>query len=293
MVERMHGRIMVDSTEGHGTHFTVTVPLPMHEDSSPDQLPQAAKELVDTGVTLAIPADNPHRPAIERQLRAWQIPVWETGTEQRGILLTLIGKDGIESAVQAANWHGPGLILADSLGISAQGKSDNPILSLPLRRDELYRCLCRAAGIVDSDPALRSPDALEPEQTAQSLRILLVEDNQVNQLVASSILKKLGHTVESAENGQRALDAMAAGEFDLILMDCQMPIMDGYEATRRIRQNSDWQAVPIIAVTANVMQGDRDDCITAGMNDYVTKPFKREELRAAINRWTPPRPQEP
>ncbi len=293
LVERMHGRIVVDSSEGRGTHFTVTVPLPMHEDSSPDQLPQAAKGLVDIGVTLAIPADNPHRPAIERQLQAWQIPVWAPGTEQQGILITLIGKDGIEGAVQAANWQGSGLILADSLGISAQGKSDHPILSLPLRRDELYRCLCRAVGILDSDPAQHSRDELEPEQTAQSLRILLVEDNQVNQLVASSILKKLGHTVESAENGQRALDAMAAGEFDLVLMDCQMPIMDGYEATRRIRQNSDWQAIPIIAVTANVMQGDRDDCITAGMNDYVTKPYKREELRAAINRWTPPRLQEP
>ncbi|MEP4465834.1 response regulator, partial [Marinobacter alexandrii] len=185
------------------------------------------------------------------------------------------------------------LILADSLGTSAQGKPDHPILSLPLRRDELYRCLCRAIGILRTDPVLQSTDALEPAQTTKSLRILLVEDNQVNQLVASSILKKLGHTVESAENGQRALDAMAAGEFDLILMDCQMPIMDGYEATRRIRQNSDWQQVPIIAVTANVMQGDRDDCITAGMNDYVTKPYKREELRAAINRWTQPRPQEP
>ncbi|WP_322003458.1 response regulator [Marinobacter alexandrii] len=293
LVERMHGRIMVDSTEGRGTHFTVTVPLPMHEDSTPDQLPQAAKGLVDIGVTLAIPADNPHRPAIERQLQAWQIPVWNLGTEHRGILITLIGKDGIEGAVQAENWQGPGLILADSLGTSAQGKSDHPILSLPLRRDELYRCLCRAIGILRTDPVLQSTDALEPAQTTKSLRILLVEDNQVNQLVASSILKKLGHTVESAENGQRALDAMAAGEFDLILMDCQMPIMDGYEATRRIRQNSDWQQVPIIAVTANVMQGDRDDCITAGMNDYVTKPYKREELRAAINRWTQPRPQEP
>ena len=293
LVERMHGRIMVDSTEGRGTHFTVTVPLPMHEDSTPDQLPQAAKGLVDIGVTLAIPADNPHRPAIERQLQAWQIPVWNFGTEHRGILITLIGKDGIEGAVQAENWQGPGLILADSLGTSAQGKSDHPTLSLPLRRDELYRCLCRAIGILRTDPVLQSTDALEPAQTTKSLRILLVEDNQVNQLVASSILKKLGHTVESAENGQRALDAMAAGEFDLILMDCQMPIMDGYEATRRIRQNSDWQQVPIIAVTANVMQGDRDDCITAGMNDYVTKPYKREELRAAINRWTQSRPQEP
>lgn len=293
LVERMHGRIMVDSTEGRGTHFTVTVPLPMHEDSSPDQLPQAAKGLVDIGVTLGIPFDNPHRPAIEHQLQAWQIPVWGLGREPRGILITLAGTEGIDGAVKAANWQGVGLILADSLGISVQANSDYPVLSLPLRRDELYRCLCRAVGILRSDPALPSGAELKPEQASKALQILLVEDNQVNQLVASSILKKLGHTVESVENGQRALDAMSAQDFDLVLMDCQMPIMDGYEATRRIRQNSHWQEVPIIAVTANVMQGDREDCITAGMNDYITKPYKREELRAAINRWTPPRPQEP
>jgi len=72
-----------------------------------------------------------------------------------------------------------------------------------------------------------------------------------------------------------------------VLMDCQMPVMDGYEATQRIRQNPEWKELPIIAVTANVMQGDREDCLASGMNDYITKPYKREELRTVIDRWRP------
>ena len=80
---------------------------------------------------------------------------------------------------------------------------------------------------------------------------------------------------------------MQTHTYNIILMDCQMPVMDGYEATQRIRQNPEWQQLPIIAVTANVMQGDREDCLASGMNDYITKPYKREELRAVIERWRP------
>ncbi|HEY9118524.1 MAG TPA: response regulator, partial [Marinobacter sp.] len=111
--------------------------------------------------------------------------------------------------------------------------------------------------------------------------------NQVNQIVASSILRKLGHDVDLAENGKRALNALTNAHYDMVLMDCQMPVMDGYEATRHIRANPDWQNLPVIAVTANVMQGDREDCLAAGMNDYITKPYNKNELRSVIERWTP------
>lgn len=127
-----------------------------------------------------------------------------------------------------------------------------------------------------------------PDPTTPPLHILLVEDNRVNQLVASSLLRKLGHRVDLAENGERALQALSRRAYDLILMDCQMPVMDGFKATRAIRQNPDWNNIPIIAVTANVMQGDREYCLTSGMNDYMTKPYKREQLRAVIARWAPP-----
>jgi len=115
-----------------------------------------------------------------------------------------------------------------------------------------------------------------------------VEDNHVNQLVASSMLKKLGHDVVVADQGQQALDILAADDnFDMILMDCQMPVLDGYETTRIMRQNPDWKTLPIIAVTANVMQGDRDNCLQAGMDDYITKPYNRGDLTAIIERWAP------
>lgn len=118
------------------------------------------------------------------------------------------------------------------------------------------------------------------------LRILLVEDNEVNQMVASMLLKKMGHQSDTAENGLLAIEALKQQHYDLVLMDCQMPVMDGYETTRKIRKNPEWHDLPVIAVTANVMQGDRDDCFACGMNDYITKPYNRDQLSAAITRWT-------
>jgi len=118
------------------------------------------------------------------------------------------------------------------------------------------------------------------------LRILLVEDNEVNQMVASMLLKKMGHQSDTAENGLLAIEALKQQHYDLVLMDCQMPVMDGYETTRKIRENPEWHDLPVIAVTANVMQGDRDDCFACGMNDYITKPYNRDQLSAAITRWT-------
>ncbi|WP_323750676.1 ATP-binding protein [Marinobacter sp.] len=124
-----------------------------------------------------------------------------------------------------------------------------------------------------------------------SIKILLVEDNHVNQLVASAILRRLGHKVDNAENGQEALAALRRENYDLVLMDCQMPVMNGYEATRAIRRNPRWKSLPIIAVTANVMQGDKEECFASGMDDYIIKPYNRGELKAAIVRWAPPAPE--
>ncbi|MGO2134277.1 ATP-binding protein [Marinobacter sp.] len=130
------------------------------------------------------------------------------------------------------------------------------------------------------------PESISAPQ--RSLRILLVEDNEVNQMVAGMLLKKMGHNIDTAENGQLALEALEQQHYDLVLMDCQMPVMDGYETTRRIRQNPHWKDLPVIAVTANVMLGDKDDCFACGMNDYITKPYNRHQLSAAITRWTAP-----
>ena len=141
---------------------------------------------------------------------------------------------------------------------------------------------------VDSSASTEEPVRAELPAAGSSrrhCRILLVEDNRVNQIVASGLLHKLGHEVDHAENGERALAALSLKPYDLVLMDCQMPVMDGYEATRRIRQNPEWNRLPVIAVTANVMSGDREECLAVGMDDYITKPYNRNVLDQVIQRW--------
>jgi CheY-like chemotaxis protein len=119
-------------------------------------------------------------------------------------------------------------------------------------------------------------------------RILVVEDNRTNQRVAQKMLEGLGYTADLQANGQLGVEAHAAAPYDLILMDCQMPVMDGYEASRAIRALSgEARHVPIIALTANALEGDRERCLAAGMNDYLTKPLKRERLRTALEEWLP------
>lgn len=145
--------------------------------------------------------------------------------------------------------------------------------------------------IADLAPHPDLTDQIEDIQLQHPLRILLVEDNEVNQMVASTLLKKMGYHIDVADNGQLAIEALEQRHYDLVLMDCQMPVMDGFETTQRIRKNPEWRELPVIAVTANVMQGDRDDCFACGMNDYITKPYNRSQLSAAIRRWTPSPPE--
>jgi len=122
-----------------------------------------------------------------------------------------------------------------------------------------------------------------------TISILLVEDNKINQRIARLNLEKLGYAIEVAENGEEALTKFHRRRFNLIFMDVQMPVLDGLEATRQIRELekgiSRKHPVHIIAMTANAMKGDRETCLAAGMNDYISKPFRAEELRKVINRW--------
>ena len=115
--------------------------------------------------------------------------------------------------------------------------------------------------------------------------VLLVEDHVVNQKLAIALLTRWGHRVTLAENGQLALDALASHRFDLIFMDMMMPVMDGHEATRRFRMTERGKRTPIVAMTANAMQGDRDRCIAAGMDDYISKPLETAELQRLLLRY--------
>lgn len=120
--------------------------------------------------------------------------------------------------------------------------------------------------------------------------VLLVEDNPVNQTVIEAMLRSLGYQVSLVADGQQAVQNCSRHDYAAILMDCRLPLMDGYEATRQIRQLQQCQQVPIIALTANALQGDREACLEAGMNDYLAKPFKRADLQRILLRWLPARP---
>ena len=130
-----------------------------------------------------------------------------------------------------------------------------------------------------------SPDQQREHKGQLSGHVLLVEDNPINQMVAQKMLEKIGVESTLAADGQEALNRLEQGEFDAVLMDCQMPVMDGFEATRRIRERTQLIELPVIAMTANVMEGDREKCLEAGMNDYIGKPVVQAELKKTLARW--------
>ena len=123
------------------------------------------------------------------------------------------------------------------------------------------------------------------KQAPQSLRILMAEDNQINQRVGKLILQRAGYVIDLVSDGHEAVEAHRSQPYDLILMDCQMPTMDGFEASRQIRALEIRQPV-IIAVTANALVGERERCLNAGMDDYLSKPFQAEQLVAVVRKWS-------
>ncbi len=140
------------------------------------------------------------------------------------------------------------------------------------------------------------PNLPAPVSPVKRGRLLIAEDNIVNQKVALAILKKLGYQADAVSNGKEALAALRKDFYDLVLMDCQMPEMDGYEAAALIREPQSGvrnPQIPIIALTAHAMKGDRDKCLAGGMNDYISKPVKTATVADALEKWLSPRKREP
>ena len=191
-------------------------------------------------------------------------------------------------------YHDLKLVLSSSSGLAVThaGAAElgfDAALPKPLRRSAMLGCFIHiydpAVPGHEAEPGKEEVSA-EPQQGAK-LRILVVEDNKVNQVLACAILAKAGHRADVAGNGIEALQALNSRPYDLVLMDMQMPEMDGLEATSEIRKlPGEVARIPIVAMTANAMKGDRERCIQAGMNDYVSKPVDPVTLLQRIAFWT-------
>jgi CheY-like chemotaxis protein len=189
------------------------------------------------------------------------------------------------------------LVLLTPFGWQGHNPEERPpefaaCLPKPCRQSQLYDCIVTVIGRSTAPPLLSplpSNDPLE-EPVQWHARILVVEDNAVNQLVAAGMLKRLGCQVDVAANGLEAVEASGRIAYDCIFMDCQMPEMDGYEATAAIRQREAHTGshTPIVAMTANAMQGDREHCLAAGMDAYISKPIHLKELTTALQQWLQP-----
>ena len=141
------------------------------------------------------------------------------------------------------------------------------------------------SGKQTHDRTHESSDSYPASENFSGMNILLVEDNQINQQLAQEILQEAGATVTIANNGQEALNCLNDHSFDLVLMDVQMPVMDGYQATQAIRNEMGLTDLPIIAMTAHAMESDQEKCLEAGMNDYIAKPVELDQLFSIITRW--------
>jgi len=176
-------------------------------------------------------------------------------------------------------------------GLAAEQVSVAATLTKPVTPSTLFDASLQAIGR-PRQHALRAElrdEALQGNRAALAgARVLLVEDNPINQELARDLLGRAQIVVQVADNGREAIEMLSREHFDAVLMDCQMPVMDGYAATRELRQHAQWRDLPVIAMTANAMVGDREKVLAAGMNDHIAKPINLAEMFATLVRWVRP-----
>ena len=303
LTSMMNGRIWVESREGRGSTFHFTVEVKKQREA-------ADRPVVDagplSGLRVLVVDDHPtNRRFLADMLTEWSMKPTEAGTGVEA-LAALAGDDGeaiglvlldetmsemedyrlVREITRGADGRDLGVILLASAGHEADPEYDRSFgihctVSKPVKQSDLLN------AIMDTVAGACAPSMEErTDGTADGVpprRILLAEDGVVNQRVAVLMLESRGHEVTVVNNGKEAVDAFVTGAFDLILMDVQMPEMDGLEATRKIRAlESGGAGVPIIAMTAHAMRGDRERCLEAGMSDYLSKPIQAQLLYAAV-----------
>ncbi|MES2297372.1 MAG: response regulator [Pseudomonadota bacterium] len=318
LVELMDGEIGVDSAPGAGStfHFTARFALPTAPHGAP-LMPKAA-EVDLSGLRVLVVDDNASaREIFLGMLGALKFDaVAVDGGAPALAALAQARADARPFGLVLMDWQMPGMSGIDTLRAVREG--DTPDAAVPVLLVTAYNrdALIEEASALDIEGVLNKPvsvstllDAIalsfgmqattcsrvrrqaDYRQALEAVRgahLLLVEDNEVNQEVAHEILHGAGIRVDVASNGAMALAKVAVTAYDGVLMDCQMPVMDGFAATRKIRENPQHAALPVIAMTANAMVGDKEKCLAAGMNDFIAKPIDVAQMFTTLARWVKP-----
>ena len=314
LVELMGGTLEVESEPGSGSTFHFTLPLPLREDQAEAARPRQSIR----GARILVTDDNAtNRKVVSLMLESFGCVVEhvdsgattllalsraiDLGRPFDALLLDyqmpdMDGEETVKAITSDRALSATRILMLTSVVQRGDAKRFEALgcrayLTKPIRQSQLLDALAEA--LVDADavaPPLQPSGIITRhslgERTAPSVRILLVEDNPVNQKVALRILERAGHRADAVGNGLEALVALEKVPYDMVLMDVQMPEMDGFEATRFLRaREAGKDRVPVIAMTAHAMKGDRENCIRAGMDDYVAKPIQPKELISVIDRW--------
>ncbi len=315
LVALMGGTMGVDSDQGKGSTFWFTVQLePSRKRTGNTRYPNFGPKAPRV---LVVDDNDKSRACLLLQLREWGLRVANApdgpqamrklqtaSIDKRPFDIALVdqemdGMDGLAlvAAVRAEPSIGDtpvALLTVTPLSTDQMRRSDIVrCISKPVHLPELYSCI---AGLTSPKRKLETeaPVAIAAKRSLGRARILTVEDNPINQEVVRCILDKVGCTCETAADGPTALELISTNPYDMILMDCQMPVMDGYETTAAIREKEvsgplpgGAERIPIVAMTANALKGDREKCLAAGMDDYLSKPFRPGQLIECLDAWLP------
>jgi PAS domain S-box-containing protein len=314
LVQMMGGEIGVESVPGKGSEFWFILELPLAPSDGRDA--RLAREGLAGRRLLIVDDSATNRRILEHYAADARLEVMSAADGAEGLAeLRRAARQGQPYDLAVVDYKMPSMdglemtraAMADSLTAGtrivvlssvATGREAVALheagaveqLMKPVHRIELYRALARALHIAQDAAVSLSGKAGRARSLRFNARVLVAEDNPVNQQVACAMLEDLGCTVRLVNNGCEAISSLEGSRPDLALMDCQMPELDGFEATRAIRAAENGKTrLPIIALTANAMEGDRERCIACGMDDYLAKPFSREQLAAMLERWLPAR----
>jgi signal transduction histidine kinase/CheY-like chemotaxis protein len=315
LVSMMGGKIWLESEVGRGTQFHFTVPLEAPENETLVKT-IAAPEIL-RGVNVLVVDDNrTNRRILEAMLSRWQMkPTSVDSGEQAMAYLSAARQAGKPYGLVLTDMHmpmmdgfslvqrireSPELSTAVIMMLTSAGHRGDALrckelgvsayLLKPIRQSELREAIARVLGAQEQKgptPLITRYSLLDAQEATISLQVLLAEDNPVNQMLAVRLLEKRGHRVVVAANGREALAALEKKKYDLVLMDVQMPEMDGFEATSAIREKEKASELhqPVVAMTAHAMKGDRERCLAAGMDGYLSKPIHPHELDEVLQRY--------